>query len=72
MQTTPPYEDSVVDIKPFEAKPVIKRRPFKASEIDQMNFQVKMEDDPVGENGLIQYERCQLCKFFIDKGNYYL
>ena len=26
----------------------------------------------MGKNGLIQYERCHLCKFFIDKGNYYL
>ena len=53
MQTTPPFEDSVVEIKQVEAKPVIRRRPFKASEIDQMNFQIKTEDDPIGSNGII-------------------
>ena len=31
---------------------------FKPKRIDQMNFQVKTEDDVVDERGLVKYESC--------------
>ena len=47
MQTTPPIEDLT------EHKPLERKRAYVAAEIDQMNFQIKTEDDPIGSNGII-------------------
>ena len=45
---------------------------FKPDRIDQMNFRIKTEEDPVDDRGIVQYESCHICKWFIEKGNYYL
>ena len=37
-----------------------------------MNFQIKTEDDPLDDNGYIKNEQCFICKWFIEKGNYFL
>ena len=47
MQTTPPIDDLI------EHKSLERKRAYAASEIDQMNFQIKTEDDPIGSNGII-------------------
>ena len=45
---------------------------FKPEIIEKMAFKIKTEDDPVDERGMTKYESCQICKWFIEKGNYYL
>ena len=45
---------------------------FKPERIEQMNFLVKTEDDPVDDRGIVKYESCHICKWFIEKGNYFL
>ena len=37
-----------------------------------MNFILKTEDDPENENGYTISETCEMCKWYIEKGNYYM
>ena len=37
-----------------------------------MNFKMKTEDDGFDERGNAINEKCTICKWFIEKGNYYL
>ena len=59
-----------------EAEPIVDKPPptkrFRPVNIERMNFVVKTEDDPVDERGMSKYEQCFICKWFIEKGNYYL
>ena len=51
---------------------VVKPKPTKrynSEQIKLMSFKVKTDDDQVNDRGIIQYERCQICKWFIEKGN---
>ena len=56
---------------PKEVKPPPTKR-FKIDQIQKMNFKVKTEGNYVDERGITQYESCFICKWFIEKGNYYL
>ena len=71
-----PAEEEEVSEEEPEAAPVIEKLPptkrFKPDNIERMNFVVKTEDDPVDERGMSKYEQCYICKWFIEKGNYYL
>ena len=53
-------------------KPKVPTKRFKLEDIEKMNFKVKTEENEVDDRGIIQYEKCFICKWFIEKGNYYL
>lgn len=66
-------EGKAEDVKePAESKPAAPTKRFKPDRIEKMAFRIKTEEDPVDERGIIQYESCHVCKWFIEKGNYYL
>ena len=71
MPNTPPLKEQEVVEKPVVQRPVRSKK-FKAEAIEQMAFKIKTEDDPVDDRGITKYESCAICKWFIEKGNYYL
>jgi hypothetical protein len=42
---------------------------FTAKEIESIGFERKTSIDPIDDNGYVQSQRCNLCKWHIEQGN---
>jgi len=64
--------DLVVKEQPLQIKRTVPNRGYTVKQIEMMPFFTKEEEDEVDDDGLVKRERCYLCKWYIEKGNYLL
>ena len=62
-------EEETIEEKPAP-KPPSKR--FNAKALEHLKFQVKTDEDPLDANGVPIREYCKICKWYIEKGNYFM